>query len=87
MRALEQKGQELDYPSGMTLPQSPEEPPKAESLTFSVGEAAAALGVSPATIYRLLSRRLLRPVSGLRHKRISKAQIHALVRGDDKRRD
>ena len=54
-----------------------------EPLTYSVAEAAAALGVSQATIYRLLYRRLLKPVPGIRHKRISRKQIHALAQGGD----
>jgi excisionase family DNA binding protein len=54
-----------------------------EPLTYSVAEAAAALGVSPATIYRLLYRRVLKPVPGIRHKRISRKQIHALAQGAD----
>jgi excisionase family DNA binding protein len=48
-------------------------------LTYSVQESALALGVSQPTIYRLLARRLLRPVPGLRHKRIPVRQIEALV--------
>jgi excisionase family DNA binding protein len=61
---------------------SPHAPIPAESLTYSVGEAAHVLGVSPATIYRLIHRRQLKPVAGIRHKRISKKQIHAMAQGD-----
>jgi len=53
----------------------------AEPLTYSVWEAAVVLGVSRATIYRLVYRRLLKPVPGLRHKRISKKQLHAFAQG------
>lgn len=55
--------------------------PSVERLTYSVEESAAALGVSKPTIYRLLARRMLRPVPGLRHKRIPCRQITALVGG------
>ena len=50
-----------------------------ERLTYSVDESAAALGVSKPTIYRLVARRILRPIAGLRHKRIPVRQIQALV--------
>jgi excisionase family DNA binding protein len=52
-----------------------------ETLTNSVAEAAMALGVSAPTIYRLITRRILRPLDCLRHKRIPKRQGHALVSG------
>ena len=65
----------------MSSPSSPPDPITTESLTYSVAEAAAALGVSQATIYRLIHRRSLKPVLGLRHKRISKRQVNALVQG------
>jgi excisionase family DNA binding protein len=59
---------------------APEAPPFAvERLTYSVGESATALGVSKPTIYRLLARRILRPVPGVRHKRIPVRQIESLV--------
>ena len=41
-----------------------------------------ALGVSKPTIYRLLARRLLRPVPGLRHKRIPCQQLRKLAAGE-----
>jgi excisionase family DNA binding protein len=52
-----------------------------EALTYSVAEAALALGVSAPTIYRLITRRILRPLDCLRHKRIPKRQVHALISG------
>ena len=52
-----------------------------EALTYSVAEAALALGVSAPTIYRLITRRILRPLDCLRHTRIPKRQVHALVSG------
>lgn len=65
----------------MNPPLPSDDPEAAEALTYSVQEAAAVLGISPTTIYRLVYRRLLKPVPGLRHKRISKAQIHTLAQG------
>ena len=56
--------------------------PPVERLTYSVGESATALGVSKPTIYRLLARRLLRPVPGLRHKRIPCQQVRRLAAGE-----
>ena len=52
-----------------------------ETLTYSVAEAALALGVSAPTAYRLITRRILRPLDCLRHKRIHKREVHALVSG------
>src|ERR1700693_6014585 len=73
------------YSSYMNPPLPPDALIGVEPLTYSVNEAAAVLGVSPATIYRLIYRRLLKPVPGLRHKRISKKQIYALAQGDGHR--
>jgi excisionase family DNA binding protein len=50
-----------------------------ETLTYSVTETARVLGVSLPTVYRLLARRLLKPLPGLRHKRIPKRQVHAYI--------
>jgi excisionase family DNA binding protein len=43
-----------------------------ESQTYSVAEAAQVLGVSMVTVYRLILRRVLRPLPLLRHMRIPK---------------
>jgi len=61
------------------------QPSGVEPITYSVAEAAEVLGVSSITIYRLIYRRMLRPVPGLRHKRISKKQVNALAQGNDGR--
>ena len=53
--------------------------PPLETLTYSVTETALVLGVSLPTVYRLITRRLLRPLPGLRHKRLSKRQVHAYI--------
>jgi excisionase family DNA binding protein len=52
-----------------------------ERLTYSVEESAAALGLSKPTIYRLISRRVLRPLPGLRHKRIPCEQVRRFGSG------
>jgi excisionase family DNA binding protein len=54
------------------------EPTPPQKLTYSAAEAAALLGVSRPTIYRLIARRVLIPIPGLRHKRIPKKQVHRL---------
>ena len=59
----------------------PTGPDSTEPLTYSVAEAADALGISQSTIYRLIGRRLLKPVPGVRHKRISRSQIHTFAQG------
>ena len=51
------------------------------TLTVSVSEAAGILGVSEPTIYRLIARRLLRILPGLRHKRITRRSLDAYCAG------
>lgn len=66
--------------TSQTDPLAPEFPATdIRRLTYSVEESAQALGVSKPTIYRLLARRILRPVPGVRHKRIPVRQIESLV--------
>ncbi len=55
-----------------------------EKLTYSVAEAASILGVSRPTIYRLMARRILVPIPGLRHKRLPKKQVRRLGKGADR---
>ena len=69
-----------------TLPTHTTEPnaaetrgPTLEPLTYSVAETAQVLGVSMPTVYRLIVRRLLRPLPHLRHKRIPKRQVLAFI--------
>ena len=50
-----------------------------EKLTYSAAEAASLIGVSRPTIYRLIARRALIPIPGLRHKRIPKKQVRRLA--------
>jgi excisionase family DNA binding protein len=67
----------LTAPSGAVVAQPI--PPPLESLTYSVTETARVLGVSLPTVYRLIARRLLKPLPGLRHKRLAKRQVHAYI--------
>ena len=55
--------------------------PVLEPLTYSVTETATVLGVSFPTVYRLIARGVLRPLPGLRHKRLPRKQVHAFVEG------
>jgi excisionase family DNA binding protein len=64
-------------PHGAGVAQSTPQP--LETLTYSVTETARVLGVSLPTVYRLIARRLLKPLPGLRHKRVSKRQVHAYI--------
>jgi len=54
-----------------------------ERLTYSVEESAIALGVSKPTIYRLIVREILRPLPGIRHKRIPCDQVRRFAAGED----
>ena len=51
------------------------------ALTYSVAETAALLGVSRVTIYRMIKRRILSPLPGLRHKKIARRKVHDLANG------
>ena len=55
---------------------------KPEKLTYSVAEAAYILGISRPSVYRLIARRVLVPVPGLRHKRLPKTQVRRLARSE-----
>jgi excisionase family DNA binding protein len=57
-------------------------PSQVERLTYSVEESAVALGVSKPTIYRLIAREILRPLAGIRHKRIPCDQVRRFAMGD-----
>jgi excisionase family DNA binding protein len=52
------------------------------AITVSVTQAAKILGVSEPTIYRLIDRRFLRILPGLRHKRITRRSIDAYCAGE-----
>ena len=56
--------------------------PTIEALTYSVSQTAALLGISKASVYRLLNRRLLKSVRGLRNKRIPRRQVNELSNGE-----
>ena len=51
-----------------------------EKLTYSAAEAASLIGVSRPAIYRMMARRVLIPLPGMRHKRIPKKQIDRLAK-------
>jgi excisionase family DNA binding protein len=55
--------------------------PPAQRVVYTTAEAAAALGVNEATIYRLIARKKLRTVRALRHKRILKSELERYVGG------
>ena len=70
------------HPTNVTEPNAAENRgPSLEPLTYSVAETAQVLGVSMPTVYRLIVRHVLRPLPFLRHKRISKSQVHNLITG------
>jgi excisionase family DNA binding protein len=51
-----------------------------QRLAFSVKETAEILGVSTPTIYRLISRQVLKPSRALRHKLIPRSEIERFLR-------
>ena len=51
-------------------------------LTYSLTETAYVLGLNPCTVYALVHRGILKPLPGLRHKRISKIQVHRYAEGE-----
>jgi excisionase family DNA binding protein len=53
--------------------------PVIQKLAYTVGEAAQSLGVSVETVYRLLSRGLLKSSSALRHKVIPVTEIQRFL--------
>lgn len=52
------------------------------SLTVNIEEAATLLGVSVATVRRLVQRRLLKVLPGLRHKRIVRKSLNEFANGE-----
>ena len=52
-----------------------------EKMTYSVAEAASILGVSRPSIYRLMARKVLVSIPGLRTMRIPKQQVRRLGQG------
>ena len=52
-----------------------------KTVTLSVTEAATILGVSEPTIYRLIARRLLKILPGIRHKRITRRSFDTYCAG------
>lgn len=64
-----------------TNPEGPRTVAVLEPLTTSVTETATVPGVSLPTVYRLLARGLIRPLPGVRHKRVPERQVHAFIEG------
>jgi excisionase family DNA binding protein len=58
------------------------QPHKVERAAYTTSEAAQALGVTEATIYRLITRRQLRAVPGIRHKRILVSELERFAGGE-----
>jgi excisionase family DNA binding protein len=57
----------------------PEESQHLPQLVFTVEETAAILKVTQKTVYRLVDRKMLHAVKALRHLRISKKSLDALL--------
>ncbi|WP_438479705.1 helix-turn-helix domain-containing protein [Oleiharenicola lentus] len=53
-------------------------------LTYTVPEIEAVLKISRPTIYRLIARKIFRPVPGIRHKLIPRDQVVKFVAGSGK---
>lgn len=53
-----------------------------DCLTVSVRDATILLGVSGASVYRLVLRGHLHVLPGLRHRRITRRSIESYVRGE-----
>jgi excisionase family DNA binding protein len=49
--------------------------------TYSVKEVAAILGVTSTTVYRLIARRKLKALAGIRHKRIPDSEVDRFLDG------
>lgn len=64
----------------MKSPNTPDSP-KPAPLTYNVGEAAIALGISKPSVYRLLARQILHSIPYLRHKRIARIEVEKLSEG------
>jgi excisionase family DNA binding protein len=60
------------------------QPQQVPRAAYTTSEAAAALGVTEATIYRLIARRQLRAVPGIRHKRILVSELERFAGGEIK---
>ena len=52
-----------------------------ECQTLDISEAATALGVCKETVRRLVRRKVLRKLPGLRHILIPRAEIHRYMNG------
>ncbi len=66
-----------------TMPIESNGRPPIERLAYTVSEAAEALEVSEATIYRLIVRGALRSPKKLRHKRILKSDLERFLQAEE----
>lgn len=69
----------MNSPHASTPPNPPQIARPAELETYSVEEVATLLQVSRPTVYRLLLRRILRALPGLRTKRITGASLRSYI--------
>lgn len=75
-RALEAEyGSPVSVSAKSSIPEAAEPEKAPSSNTLSASEAAAFLGVTRYTIYRLIARRIFRPLPDIRHKRIPRRQL------------
>jgi excisionase family DNA binding protein len=65
-----------------TMPDKTEHEQSLARITYTVEQAAQLLQVNPATIYRLIARRHLRVVPGIRVKRILHSELERFAGGD-----
>lgn len=69
-------------PTVETDPRATDREGNPSSLTVSISEASALLGVSVATIRRLIQRRMLKVLPGLRHKRVVRKSLYEFASGE-----
>jgi len=80
MRQLLATNPQLETPSQARSFQLPEVDGKLPRLAFSVKETAEIVGISQATVYRLIYRGLLKSSLALRSKVIAKSEIERFLR-------
>lgn len=51
-----------------------------QRLSYKISEAATALGVSPASIRRLIARGIIKPVRILRHVLVPASELRKIVK-------
>lgn len=76
-----QTGDKPDTTNPQAALTTPPASPALPRMAFSVKEAAQVLAVSKVTVRRLIARRMLTCVPGLRHKIIPKSSIERFLSG------